>query len=283
MKASELIINPDGSVYHLGVRPYEVAPLIITVGDPERVPMVSKYFDTVRHRSSKREMVIHTGTLGNKDITVLSTGMGTDNIDIVMNELDALFNIDFESRSVKKEITSLNIIRVGTSGCIREEIPVDSLIVSEWAIGYDGLSGFYEHKPNEMQQVELPEMGGIKGSFHPASVTLLEKLATGFQRGVTYTAAGFYAPQGRQLRAKVSETNLLEKLQNIQLPDQKNVTNIEMETAGLYGLGEILGHEVISFSALLANRITGTFSSFPEKAVDGLIRTVLERCSIADL
>jgi uridine phosphorylase len=277
MKASELIINPDGSVYHLGIRPEDIAPIILTVGDPDRVPMVSRYFDSVRFKHAKREIVTHTGRIGRVDVSVSSTGMGTDNIDIVMNELDALVNIDFESRTVKKELSSLSIIRVGTSGCIQEDIEIDSMLASEWAIGYDGLLGFYEHVPNELDSAPLPDLGDIKGSINPASKRLLEKLAFDCYKGVTYTAAGFYGPQGRQLRARLSDQHLIDKLTSIRLPGNRRVTNIEMETAGLYGLGDLLGHEVISFSVLLAHRIHGTFSNQPEASVDKLIRMILER------
>lgn len=277
--ASELIINKDGSVYHLGVKPGEIAPTIITVGDPDRVPLVSRYFDEVSIKVHHRELVTHTGTLNGKAISVLSTGMGTDNIDIVMNELDALFNIDFETKTVKDEITSLNIIRIGTSGCIQEDLDIDTFLVSEWAIGYDGLLGFYKHVPNEFDPYTLPELGDIKGSINPASSILLDKLAYDITKGVTYTAAGFYAPQGRFLRVQPSHHNLVDDLRKIVLPGNRKVTNIEMETSGLYGLGDLMGHEVISFSVLLAHRIKGTFSQAPDKAVDSLIRCILERVS----
>jgi uridine phosphorylase len=277
--ASELIINPDGSVYHLGLKPGDVAETIITVGDPDRVPKVSQYFDKVLLKAHHRELVTHTGILNGKEISVISTGMGTDNIDIVMNELDALFNIDFESKTIKEHITSLNIIRVGTSGCIDEDIDIDSILVSEWAIGYDGLLGFYRHAKSEWDKVALPEMGGIKGNINPASSLLLNKLGEDIYKGITYTAAGFYAPQGRQLRVPTTYENLLEQLRSIELPDNRKITNIEMETAGLYGLGDLMGHQVISFSVLLAHRIKGTFSAQPEQSVDQLIRLVLDRIS----
>jgi uridine phosphorylase len=277
--ASELIINPDGSVYHLGLKPGDVAKTIITVGDPDRVPKVSQYFDNITLKVHKRELVTHAGTLNGKEISVLSSGMGTDNIDIVMNELDALFNIDFQSKTVKDEITSLKIIRVGTSGCIDEDIEIDTVLVSKWALGYDGLLGFYRHAGNEWDEIVLPELGGMKGNINPASSFLLERLAEGIFKGVTYTAAGFYAPQGRQLRAQTNHEQLIHDLRAIRLPGNRKVTNIEMETAGLYGLGNLMGHEVISFSVLLAHRIKGTFSTNPEQSVDQLIRTVLERIS----
>jgi uridine phosphorylase len=282
MKASELILNADGSVYHLGLRPEDIAPIILTVGDPERVPLVSRYFDSIRLKKNRREMVTHTGRIGNIELTVLSTGMGTDNIDIVMNELDALVNIDFESRAVKEKLSSLPIIRIGTSGCIQEDIAIDSILVSEWAIGYDGLLGFYGHAPNEFDDTILPELGRVRGSINPGSKRLLQLLGKDCYHGVTYTAAGFYAPQARQLRARLSDPDLLSKLSAIRLPGGRRVTNIEMETAGLYGLGDLLGHEVISFSVLLAHRIHGHFSAQPEKSVDRLIRMVLERLPLLE-
>jgi len=277
---SELIINPDGSIYHLGLKPGEVAPIVITVGDPDRVPIVSAYLDEVYIKVHRREIVTHTGRLGNKDITIISTGMGTDNIDIVLNELDAVVNIDFRSRQVKEDLTRLKIIRLGTSGTIHEDIPLDSILVSEYAIGYDGLLGFYQYPPHPLDHIVLPEIGKIRGTLTPGSAILLKTVAKNLVKGVTYTASGFYAPQGRQIRAKLSDTTILQQLQQIQLPGNRRVTNIEMETAGLYGLGYALGHEVISVSAILAQRISGTFSKDPGKAVNHLVETCLR--NIAD-
>lgn len=278
LQASELIINADGSVYHLGIKPEELADWIITVGDPDRVEEVSKYFDSVEIIKNKREFVIHTGTLEGKPITVLSTGMGTDNIDIVMNELDALVNIDFEKRTIKNKHTSLKIIRLGTSGAIQSFLPLNTLLVSEMAIGYDGLLGFYHIPPyREDIKAMLPHFGHLQPGVYPASEALMEKLAKDIYKGVTYTAAGFYAPQGRQLRVQAVHQNLTGELSDLVLPDGKKVTNMEMETSGLYGLGAALGHEVISFSTLLANRINGTFSNDPAAAVDFLIQTIIQR------
>lgn len=278
LTASELIINSDGSIYHLGICPDELAHWIITVGDPDRVEEVSKYFDSIEMIKNKREFVIHTGTLNGQKITVLSTGMGTDNIDIVMNELDALVNIDFKTRMIRSEHTSLKIIRLGTSGAIQSDLPLDSLLVSEMAFGYDGLMGFYSIAPfREDIRAALPHFGQLQAGVYPASDFLLNILAKDILRGVTYTAAGFYAPQGRQLRVKVVHPDLTSELASLELPEGKKVTNMEMETAGLYGLGAALGHEVISFSTLLANRINGTFSNDPAASVDQLIRTIIDR------
>lgn len=277
--SSELIINQDGSVYHLGIKPGEISTIIITVGDPDRVPLVSQYFDEIYLKVHKREMVTHTGRLGNQVLTVISTGMGTDNIDIVLNELDAVFNIDFESRIIKKELTKLKIIRLGTSGGIQEDIPLGTILASEFAIGYDGLLGFYQSTPHRFSNIHIPELGGLKGFVVPGSEYLLNTVAKNYMKGVTYTAAGFYAPQGRQLRAVPAQKNLLEQLHNVQLPENRRITNIEMETAGLYGLGHVLGHDMISVSVLLANRINGTFSADPESAVKNMIENCLERIS----
>ena len=274
--ASELILNPDGSVYHLGVKPEDVADTIITVGDPDRVPLVSQYLDEIEFKKNRRELVTHTGRLGKKRITILSTGMGTDNIDIVLNELDALFNINLESREIKKDITKLKIIRLGTSGAISDKIPLDTLIASEYAIGYDGLLGFYQLPAHPLSNVHVPEIGGNKGYIVPGSAALLNQLPDLFVKGVTYTAAGFYAPQGRIIRASVIHPHLLETLGNISLPGDRYITNIEMETSGLYGLGYALGHEVLSISVLIANRIKGTFSSQPEVAIHQMIESSLE-------
>ncbi|HUH73160.1 MAG TPA: nucleoside phosphorylase [Chitinophagales bacterium] len=275
--SSELILNPDGSVYHLGVKPDELSPIIITVGDPDRVPMVSKYFDEIFLKVNRRELVTHTGRIGNQNVSVVSTGMGTDNIDIVFNELDALFNIDFETRTVKDKITSLKIIRLGTSGAIHHDIPLDSIIASEYAIGYDGLLGFYEIPAHRFSDIQVPNLGDAKGYVVPGSELLLNTIGRDYIKGVTYTAAGFYAPQGRILRAKVTQPDILHQLLTIQLPLQRKITNIEMETSGLYGLGHALGHEVISISALVANRIDGTFSQNPEQTVIRMIEESLAK------
>ncbi len=272
--SSELILNEDGSIYHLGLKPGEVAPMIITVGDPDRVPKVSQYFDSIEHKVSRRELVTHTGYLSDKRISVISTGMGTDNIDIVLNELDALFNIDFDTRTIKQELTSLRIIRLGTSGTIQEDIPLGTILISELAIGYDGLLGYYTIPPHRFTGFKAPDIGGVKGYVVPGSKMLLDRIGKDYIKGVTYTAAGFYAPQGRKLRADVTAENLIENLKNITLPGNRKVTNIEMETSGLYGLGYALGHEVISISVILADRVHGEFHPDP----DVVIRKMLEDC-----
>jgi len=286
IKESELILNADGSIYHLHLQPEQIANTIITVGDPERVERVSKYFDRVEHKVHKREFFTHTGYIGNKRLSVISTGIGTDNIDIVFNELDALVNVDFENRTVKENLQSLNIIRIGTSGTMRAEIPVDSFLISDFAIGMDGLLNFYDKKLTEREEnlleltrnclAEKISIIGIQPTVAQASSQLLSNFSNkGWHRGITVTATGFYAPQNRKIRAQSSVSNLFELFDDFEFEGLK-VTNLEMETAGIYGLSNILGHKAISLNAILANRRTGIFSSNPDLIVDKLIRESLE-------
>lgn len=275
--SSELIINQDGSIYHLGARPGDIAPLIITVGDPNRVALVSQYFDEIEFKLSRRELVIHTGRIGNKRISVVSTGMGTDNIDIVLNELDALFNIDFDSRTIKDQLTSLKIIRLGTSGTILAELPLGTILASELAIGYDGLLDYYELPLHPLSDFGLPLLNNTKGYIVPGSKSLLNTVGKEYRKGVTYTAAGFYAPQGRTLRAKSTLPNLIDQLKNISLPGNRKVSNIEMETSGIYGLGLALGHDVLSISVIVADRVNGKFHQQPDQAIKDMIEDGLEK------
>lgn len=280
---SELIINPDGSIYHLQLRPEQIADTIITVGDPDRVNDVSKHFDIIQHRVKHREFVTHTGYLNNKHISVISTGIGTDNVDIVLNELDALVNIDFATRTIKSAHTSLQIIRLGTSGSVDESLPVDSYVVSENAIGMDGLMNFYD-MPNSIQETVYleafanymkPHFKEVKPYFASGSTELMARFENHFRKGTTITATGFYAPQGRVLRAQKSFENFI-PLINAFRHKHYRITNLEMETAGIYGLGKILGHRCIGVSAILANRIHGEFSRQPQATVNRLIEQVLE-------
>ncbi len=280
---SELIINPNGSIYHLHLRPEDISDTIITVGDPGRVEAVSKHFDSIHHKAKYREFITHTGYLNNKRLTVLSTGMGTDNVDIVMNELDALVNIDFETRTVKDNITSLNLIRVGTSGSVSEEVPLDTVIISEVGIGMDGLLNFYELENTIQETVYLEAFSNhmkpyslqIKPYIATGGETLLSKFDKLYKRGVTVTAPGFYAPQGRALRAKTESSNFIERIHSFRHKHFR-ITNLEMETAGIYGFGELLGHQCLSVNAILAHRIDHTFSKNPQKIVDKMIEDVLE-------
>lgn len=294
---SELILNPDGSVYHLNLLPEQVAETIITVGDPDRVDSVSKHFDRLDCKVQKREFVTHTGWIGKKRLTVISTGIGTGNIDIVFNELDALFNIDLKKKVIKKDLTKLQFIRIGTSGCLKKDIPIDAFLVSEFAVGMDNLLTYYAYKRNakekhlkqSLQQFlksSTADLNRVPYVFGGHS-KLIKKLGKDFLRGITLTCTGFYGPQGRQLRAQNKVANLLDHFVNFnqqqyQFPHKKKnydwqITNFEMETAGIYGMAKLLGHQAISFNALLANRGTGEFSKTPKKTVDRLISEVLER------
>ncbi|MGB0864432.1 MAG: nucleoside phosphorylase [Saprospiraceae bacterium] len=280
MQSSELILNSDGSIYHLHLHPEDISDTIITVGDPNRVADVSKYFDTIEIKKAYREFVTHTGHLNGKRLTVISTGIGTDNIDIVLNELDALVNIDLKTRKVKDKLRQLQFIRVGTSGCLRPEIPVDSLLISEYAVGWDGLGFFY--KKNQTAENEnfyqslKNKMPDIPFYTASASPFLVEQFASSiFNKGITLTCSGFYAPQIRQLRLPVRFPNFFEKIQAF---SHKNlhITNMEMETAGIYLLAQMLGHQAISINALLANRMTGNFSKNPQLVVENMIKKVLK-------
>ncbi len=276
---SELIINADGSIYHLGLLPEQIANTIITVGDPDRVEMITSRFDSIECDVRRREFVTQTGSYKGKRLTVISTGIGTDNVDIVLNELDALVNIDFETRRIKEELTQLTIVRVGTSGTVQADIDVDTFVVSAGAISLDGLLPFYD-LPAALEMQEFDQI--LKKTFSDlpiktarADADLLEAATSFTQAGVTVTAAGFYAPQGRQLRLKPTYDNLIERLQSLKSDSGLRVTNLEMETAGLYGLGGALGHRMLSLNAILANRVTNVFSSRPKQTVESLIRHAL--------
>ncbi len=285
LAASELIINPDGSIYHLNLRPEQIPQTVITVGDPDRVAAVSKHFDRVDEKVSKREFVTHIGELNGQRLMVISTGIGTDNIDIVLNELDALVNIDFNTRQLKAEKTALDIIRIGTSGAMQESLSVDQFVFSQYSIGLDGLLLFYDYVNNAnetmvmyefMQQIAPKVTFPIRPYIAEASNELLEKIAKNHLKGITITCPGFYAPQGRQLRAIPSVEQLLDYLPTYSYRDIQ-ITNFEMETAGIYGLSNVLGHRALSCNAILANRVTGEFSQSPGEIVEKLIVEVLER------
>jgi uridine phosphorylase len=280
LKSSELILNPDGSIYHLGLHPHEVAQTIITVGDPERVGAVTKHFDTLEFTREKREFVTQTGTLKGKRITVISTGIGTDNIDIVFNELHALVNLNLTSGTPKQGFTPLDFVRIGTSGAVQAEIPVGSVVLSTWAVGFDGLMHFYDVAEHSSLLAEfyktLPSLKQLPAPyFAPCSEALAEVFTSIVDlKGVTLTAPGFYAPQGRSVSLKAKLPHFIDLLKGAQLRNLA-ITNIEMETAGIYGLAEAMGHRAVSLSALLANRATGAFAEHPQKLVDALIERVL--------
>ena len=284
LEPSELVLNADQSIYHLHLRPEDLAPTVIFVGDPERVPMVSKYFDLIEFKRKRREFVTHTGTLNKKRLTVLSTGIGTDNIDIVLNELDALVNIDFARREMKKDKTKLDIVRIGTSGAIQRHIPLDSFLLSYHAIGFDNLLHFYDSEHIQHPDIQLAFIDHMQWSVFksiPYVVSCDRKWAETFESekmhpGFTGTNSGFYGPQGRNLRIAPQDVNLGSKLASFRFKD-RCITNLEMETSGIYGLSKLLGHRAVSLNAILANRITGEFSSDPEKTIDALIRYTLEK------
>ena len=280
--ASELIINNRGAIYHVNCRPEEISENIITVGDPDRVKEVSKHFDKIEFRNQHREFVTHTGWIGKKRLTVTSTGIGPDNIDIVLNELDALVNIDLETRMIKNTITSLNIIRVGTSGSLQKDIPVDSFVASTHGLGLDNLLNFYQHSSNEEDKQLLhafnthTQMNGVSSPYiNGASVKLLKDFVTGFHQGITVTCPGFYGPQGRVLRMGLAQPNLVDNLTTFGF-GQHRISNFEMETSAIYGMGKILGHHCLSLSAIVANRVTKEFSKDGNAAVEKLILKTLE-------
>jgi uridine phosphorylase len=278
---TDLIINPDGSSYHLNLRPDQIPDTLILVGDPERVPKVSQFFDEVTEIVHKREFVTHLGILKGKRIAVLSSGIGADNVEIVMNELDALVNIDFQTRLEKQVKRSLNLIRIGTSGSIQAHIPVDSILISNAAIGFDNLAQFYGF--NSAQSISADSLEQWTQAIdYPlplyaakASANLLEKFKplNAFE-GITLTAPGFYAPQGRTIRLHSIRPDFLEKVAGTKLEGQE-ITNIEMETAAYYAFAGAMGHEMISLNALLANRITNEFSKDPEGQIMSLIEKAI--------
>lgn len=280
---SELVINERGAVYHLDLLPSEIAETIITVGDPNRVPDVSKHFDSVQHKAAHREFITHTGFLNNKRISVISTGIGTGNIDIVMNELDALVNIDFASREVKDTLTALDIIRLGTSGSVNEEVPIDSVLISETGIGMDGLLNFYQVQNSIQETVYLeafinyikPKFKEVRPYIAGAGENLLKKFESRFQKGTTVTAGGFYAPQGRRLRLQPEFDGFIHTIHQFRHKHFR-ITNLEMETAAIYGMGKLLGHNCLSVNAILANRINHTFSHEPKKIIAKMIEEALE-------
>jgi uridine phosphorylase len=286
MTETEIILNPDGSIYHLHLKPEHIAPLVIFVGDPDRVGEVSKHFDSIEHRAAHREFVTHVGTLRGQRIMAISTGIGTDNVDVVMNELDILANIDLETRKIKAEITQLTIVRLGTSGSIQADIPMDSLVVSTLAVGFDNLMVFYDAPPTGEELTLADNLTAylehknddllLIPYVFSADKQLLQLFDNeDFTKGVTVTAPGFYAPQGRVLRGRSAEPKLVLFLNTFR---QKTLmlTNLEMETAGIYGLARLFGHRALSISAILANRIDGTFSQQAAVTVERMITQALK-------
>lgn len=279
---SELIINQRGAIYHLNLKPEELADTVITVGDPGRVKEVSKHFDLIEHKLQHREFITHTGFIGKKRLSVISTGIGPDNIDIVLNELDALVNIDFESRQIKEQLSSLRIIRVGTSGALQGDIPVDGFVASTHGIGMDNLMHFYREKHNEEEkqilhsfvtQTQLHNHLSYPYIFG-GSPSLLKMFTKDVFHGITVTCPGFYGPQGRVLRLGLALPHLNDALTGFSFGNHR-ITNFEMETAAIYGLGKSLGHQCLSLSAIVANRVSRSFSQNGDAAVENLIQHTL--------
>lgn len=280
---SELILNERGAVYHLNLRPEELAPTVITVGDPDRVAEVSKYFDAIESKQQHREFISHTGRVGNKRITVLSSGIGPDNIDIVMNELDALVNIDLETREIKSRLQSLQIIRIGTSGSLQPDISVDSFVASTHGLGVDNLLNFYRLEQNSEEQLLLQSFithtqihSQIGNPYiHSASPALLKNFVKDFHQGITVTCPGFYGPQGRILRLGLSNPHLVNRLTDFRY-GQHRISNFEMETSAIYGLGKLMGHQCLAINAIVANRVRQEFSKDGKAAVENLIQRFIQ-------
>ncbi len=280
--ASELILNSRGAVYHLDLRPEELAPTVITVGDPDRVKAVSRYFDRIEFTCQHREFITHTGFVGSKRITVLSSGIGPDNIDIVLNELDALVNIDLATRRPKEKLSSLQIIRLGTSGSLQADIPVNSFVASTHGLGIDNLLHFYRLNQNEeeslliqsfLAQTQLQHQTG-QPYISAASGSLLKHFTTNFYKGITVTCPGFYGPQGRVLRLGLNNPSLINRLTDFKYGAHR-ITNFEMETAAIYGLSRLMGHQCLALNVIVANRMTQTFSDNAPLHIDRLIQQFL--------
>ena len=284
MKKSELILNPDGSVYHLNLKPEHIAANIIFVGDQYRVDKISKHFDTIEFTTQKREFKTTTGTYKNKQFSIISTGIGPDNIDIVMNELDALVNIDLQTRKPKEKLTSLNIVRIGTSGSLQADIPVDSYIISSHALDLNGMLHSYQIEEIANPEIENAFVKHTNWSAKKAAPILignhkeLEHKLTSKDTfaGITATAGGFYGPQGRVLRIPLQDVDLNKKMNSFSFNGVR-ATNLEMETSAIYGLSKLLGHQALSLNAIIANRANGTFSKNPDMVVEKLIKYTLDK------
>jgi uridine phosphorylase len=281
---SELILNSDNSVYHLNLHPHEIADTVINVGDPDRVKMVSSFFDSIEVKKQKREFITHTGVYKGKRITVLSTGIGTDNIDIVYNELDSLVNIDLNKREIKSELKSLNLIRIGTSGSLQADIAVDSFVFSGFGLGLDGLLNYYklsndsdEKKIIDDFRKHYPNEGILSLPYISKCSSKLESvISEGMFKGITASCCGFYAPQGRVLRYELARPDFITTLHTFRSGNNR-ITNFEMETGAMYGLARILGHNCCSINAIVANRITNKHTHKGEETMNELIQVVLDR------
>ena len=282
---SELILNPDGSIYHLNLKPENIANTVIFVGDQNRVPKVAEHFDSIEFETQKREFRTITGTYKGKRLSVISTGIGPDNIDIVMNELDALVNINLETRTIKKEHTSLTIVRIGTSGSLQEDIPVDHFVLADYGLGFDGMLWSYDC--DAVVEDDMSDAFVKHTNWHPRKAkpyfvkndSELGKKLSGSKRvhhGITATAGGFFGPQGRVLRIPLEDPTLNNKIDNFSF-EGKRVTNLEMETSAIYGLSKLLGHKACSMNCIIANRANMTFSKDPYKSVKELIQYTLDK------
>ncbi len=284
---SELILNKDGSVYHLNLLPSDISDIVINVGDPDRVALVSSFFETIELRKQKREFVTHTGLYKGRRMTVLSTGIGTDNIDIVYNELDALVNIDLTKRTVKDHLTALKLVRIGTSGALQADIPVDSFVCSEFGLGLDGLLNFYKLKNTEEEQSIIssfnehyPNLSVFPKSYlTKASEMLFNHLSPETETGITASCSGFYGPQGRIVRLEISRPDMIEKLSAFR-HETTRITNFEMETGAMYGLARLLGHHCCSLNVIVANRLAQKYSKNAEGSMKKLIGLVLDRLAV---
>ena len=283
---SEMILNSRGAIYHLNLKPDEIGSTVFLVGDPDRVKEVSKHFDKIEYKGEYREFKTHTGMIGKTRLTVLSTGIGTDNIDIAINELDALVNIDFTSREIRSKTTALNFIRIGTSGALQPEIPVDHFIASTHGLGIDNLLNFYRLEQND-EEKQLLHSFVTSTQMHSrigypyiagASASLIKHFVKDFHQGITVTCPGFYGPQGRILRLGISNPELIDRLTQFRF-GQHRITNFEMETSAIYGLSRLLGHNCLSLNAVIANRVRKEFSRDGKAAVENLIIKVLETVS----
>ena len=280
--ASEMIINERGAIYHLNVRPDQIADTIITVGDPDRVAEVSKYFDRVEHVCTHREFITHTGYVGNKRISVLSTGIGPDNIDIALNEVDALVNIDFETRTIKEQKKSVAIIRMGTCGSLQGEVGVDQLVAGTHGLGIDNLLHFYNLQNNEEEKAILAAFEShtqinshkVFPYIASASAGLIKHFTQGYNHGITVTCPGFYGPQGRILRMPLAMPNLVDQMTSFKYGNH-HIANFEMETSAIYGLCNILGHQCLSINVIVANRVNKEYSKDMGQAVNNMIQRSL--------
>jgi len=279
---SELIVNNRGAIYHLDLRPEELASNIIVVGDPGRVELVSRYFDRIEVKAHHREFITHTGSVGKKRVSVISTGIGTDNIDIVLNEVDALVNIDLSTREIKPNLSSVNIIRIGTCGSLQADVPVDGHVAGTHGLGIDNLLNFYRLEQNN-EEKELLHSFVTHTQLHGqmaypyiagAGVSLIKHFVKDFYHGITVTCPGFYGPQGRVLRLGIRNPNLINSLTSFRF-GQHRISNFEMETSAIYSLGKLLGHHCLSLNAVVANRVQKEFSKDAGIAVDNLIKKVL--------